>query len=50
VKWVELPFPQVEPALVQKHSDAFVAAEPLVTRPVDGLAEGGVSPRALYKK
>lgn len=33
VKWVELPFPQMEAAVVNKQVDAFVAVEPFVTVP-----------------
>jgi len=55
VKWVEIPFPQMEPALVQKHIDAFVAVEPFVTVPsqvnkktrVLGHPLGGIAPRLL---
>jgi len=55
VKWVEIPFPQMEPALVQKHIDAFVAVEPFVTVPsqinkktrVLGYPLGGIAPRLL---
>ncbi len=55
VKWVELPFPQMEPALVKKHIDAFVAVEPFVTVPskvnkvtrVLGYPLGGIAPRLL---
>jgi NitT/TauT family transport system substrate-binding protein len=55
VKWVEVPFPQMEPALVQKHIDAFVAVEPFVTVPsainkktkVLGYPLGGIAPRLL---
>ncbi len=55
VKWVELPFPQMEPALVKKHIDAFVAVEPFVTVPskvnkvtrVLGHPLGGIAPRLL---
>jgi len=55
VKWVELPFPQMEPALVNQQIDAFVAVEPFVTVPskvnkkarVLGHPAGGVAPRRL---
>ena len=55
VKWVEVPFPQMEPALVQKQIDAFVAVEPFVTVPskvnkrsrVLGYPLGGIAPRLL---
>jgi NitT/TauT family transport system substrate-binding protein len=54
-KWVEIPFPQMEPALVQKHIDAFVAVEPWVTVPsqvnqkarVLGYPVGGIAPRFM---
>ena len=55
VKWVEVPFPQMEASLVQKHIDAFVAVEPFVTVPsqvnkktrVLGYPLGGIAPRLL---
>lgn len=55
VKWVEVPFPQMEAALVQKHIDAFGAVEPFVTVPskvnkktrVLGHPLGGIAPRLL---
>jgi NitT/TauT family transport system substrate-binding protein len=55
VKWVEIPFPQMEAAVVQKHIDAFVAVEPFVTVPsqvnkktrVLGYPLGGIAPRLL---
>src|SRR3970040_1289259 len=55
VKWVEVPFPQMEPALVSKHIDAFIAVEPVVTVPakvnkktkVLGYPLGGIAPRLL---
>lgn len=55
VKWIEVPFPQMEPALVQKNIDAFVAVEPFVTVPskvnnktrVLGYPLGGIAPRLL---
>jgi NitT/TauT family transport system substrate-binding protein len=55
VKWVEVPFPQMEAAVVQKHIDGFVAVEPWVTVPsqvnkktkVLGYPLGGIAPRLL---
>ncbi len=55
VKWVEIPFPQMEAAIVQKNIDAFVAVEPFVTVPsqvnkktkVLGYPLGGIAPRLL---
>jgi len=55
VKWVEIPFPQMEAALVQKHIDAFVAVEPFVTVPsqvnkktrVLARPAGGIAPRFM---
>jgi NitT/TauT family transport system substrate-binding protein len=55
VKWVEIPFPQMEAAVAQKHIDAFVAVEPFVTVPsqvnkktrVLGYPLGGIAPRLL---
>ena len=55
VKWVEIPFPQMTPALVNKQIDAFVAVEPFVTVPttvqkqarVLGHMLGGIAPRLL---
>ena len=55
VKWIELPFPQMEPALVNKQIDAFLAVEPFVTVPskinkktkVLGYPLGGIAPRLL---
>jgi NitT/TauT family transport system substrate-binding protein len=55
VKWIELPFPQMEPALVNKQIDGFVAVEPFVTVPskvnkktkVLGYPLGGIAPRLL---
>jgi NitT/TauT family transport system substrate-binding protein len=55
VKWVEIPFPNMEAAVVQKHIDAFVAVEPFVTVPsqvnkktrVLGYPLGGIAPRLL---
>jgi NitT/TauT family transport system substrate-binding protein len=54
-KWVEIPFPQMEPALVNQQIDAFVAVEPFVTVPskvnkkarVLGRPASGVAPRLL---
>lgn len=55
VKWVEIPFPQMEPALVTNHIDAFLAVEPFVTVPskihkktkILGYPLGGIAPRLL---
>jgi NitT/TauT family transport system substrate-binding protein len=55
VKWVEIPFPQMEAAVVQKHIDAFVAVEPFVTVPAQvnkktrvlGYPLGGIATRLL---
>jgi NitT/TauT family transport system substrate-binding protein len=55
VKWVEVPFPQMEAALVSKNIDAFGAVEPFVTVPskvnkktkVLGYQLGGIAPRLL---
>lgn len=55
VKWVEVPFPNMEAALVQKNIDAFVAVEPFVTvssqvskkSRVLGRPAGGIAPRFL---
>ena len=55
VKWVEVPFPQMEAAIVQKNIDAFGAVEPFVTVPskvnkkskVLGYQLGGIAPRLL---
>jgi NitT/TauT family transport system substrate-binding protein len=55
VKWVEIPFPQMALALVNKQIDAFVAVEPFVTVPtkvqkqarVLGYMLGGIAPRLL---
>jgi NitT/TauT family transport system substrate-binding protein len=55
VKWVEIPFPQMEPALISKNIDAFLAVEPFVTVPskvhkktkVLGYPLGGIAPRLL---
>jgi NitT/TauT family transport system substrate-binding protein len=55
VKWVEIPFPQMAPALVNKQIEAFVAVEPFVTVPtkvqnqarVLGHMLGGIAPRLL---
>lgn len=55
VKWVELPFPQMEAAVVNKQIDAFLAVEPFVTVPskinkktrVLGHPLGEIAPRLL---
>ena len=55
VKWVELPFPQMEAAVVNKQIDAFLAVEPFVTVPskvnkktrVLGYPLGEIAPRLL---
>jgi NitT/TauT family transport system substrate-binding protein len=55
VKWVELPFPQMEAAVVNKQIDAFIAVEPFVTVPskvnrktrVLGYPLGEIAPRLL---
>ena len=55
VRWVEMPFDQMEPAVVNKTIDGFVAVEPNVTVPskvnkktrVLGYPLGGVAPRLL---
>jgi NitT/TauT family transport system substrate-binding protein len=55
VKWVEMPFDQMEPAVVNKTLDGFVAVEPHVTVPskvnkktrVLGFPLGGIAPRLL---
>ncbi|MBI4012969.1 MAG: ABC transporter substrate-binding protein [Candidatus Rokubacteria bacterium] len=55
VKWVELPFPQMEAAVVNKQIDGFVAVEPFVTVPskvskktrVLGYPLGEIAPRLL---
>lgn len=55
VKWVEVPFPNMEAAVVQKHIDAFTAVEPWVTVPsavnkktrVLGRPAGGIAPRFM---
>lgn len=55
VKWTELPFPQMEPALANKQIDGFVAVEPFVTVPskvnkrtrVLGYPLGRIAPRLL---
>ncbi len=55
VKWVEIPFPQMAPALVNRQIEAFVAVEPFVTVPtkvqkqarVLGHMLGGIAPRLL---
>jgi NitT/TauT family transport system substrate-binding protein len=54
VKWVEIPFPQMAPALVNKQVDAYGAVEPFITVPVGnkqarllGRQLGAISPRLL---
>jgi len=55
VKFVEIPFPQMEAAVVNKQIDAFVAVEPFVTVPskvskktrVLGYPLGEIAPRLL---
>jgi len=55
VKWVEVPFPNMEAAVVQKHIDGFVAVEPWVTVPsqvnkktrVLARPAGGIAPRFM---
>ena len=57
VKWVEIPFPQMTPALVNKQIDAFVALEPVLSAApllvslkqarVLGHMLGGIAPRLL---
>jgi NitT/TauT family transport system substrate-binding protein len=54
VKWVEIPFPQMAPALVNKQVDAYGAVEPFITVPVTnkqarllGRQLGAISPRLL---
>ena len=54
VKWVEIPFPQMAPALVNKQVDAYGAVEPFVTVPVLnkqarllGRQLGAMSPRLI---
>ena len=54
VKWVEIPFPQMAPALVNGQVDAYGAVEPFVTVPVaNGQARllgrqlGAIAPRLL---
>lgn len=55
IKWIELPFPQMEAAVVNKQIDAFLAVEPFVTVPskvnkrtkVLGYPLGGIAPRLL---
>ncbi|HEY1268441.1 MAG TPA: ABC transporter substrate-binding protein [Candidatus Binatia bacterium] len=55
LKWVEVPFPNMEAAVVQKHIDAFVAVEPFVTVPsqvhkktrVLARPAGGIAPRFM---
>jgi NitT/TauT family transport system substrate-binding protein len=54
VKWVEVPFPQMPPALVNKQIDAYGAVEPFVTVPLGnkqvrllGRQLGAIAPRLL---
>jgi NitT/TauT family transport system substrate-binding protein len=55
VKWVEIPFQNMEAVLVQKHIDAFVGVEPWVTLPsqvnkrarVLGYPVGGIASRFM---
>lgn len=54
VKWVEIPFPQMAPALVNRQVDAYGAVEPFVTVPVGnrqarllGRQLGAIAPRLL---
>jgi len=54
VKWVEIPFPQMAPALVNKQIDAYGSPEPFVTVPVEskqarllGRQLGAIAPRLL---
>jgi NitT/TauT family transport system substrate-binding protein len=54
VKWVELPFPQMAAALVNKKIDAYGSPEPYVTVPVQskqarilGRQLGAIAPRLL---
>lgn len=54
VKWVEIPFPQMAPALVNKQIDAYGGVEPFVTVPVGrkqvrliGRQLGAIAPRLL---
>lgn len=54
VKWVEIPFPQMAPALVNKQVDAYGAVEPFVTVPIAkkqarllGRQLGAIAPRLL---
>ena len=54
VKWVEIPFPQMPPALMNKQIDAYGAVEPFVTVPVQkkqarllGRQLGAIAPRLL---
>ena len=54
VKWVEVPFPQMAPALVNKQVDAYGGVEPFVTVPagnkqarVLGRQLGEIAPRLL---
>jgi len=55
LRWVEVPFPNMEAAVVQVHIDAFVAVEPFVTVPsqvnkktrVLARPAGGIAPRFM---
>jgi len=54
VKWVEIPFPQMAQALVNKQVDAYGSPEPYVTVPVEskqarllGRQLGAIAPRLL---
>ncbi|MBI3044355.1 MAG: ABC transporter substrate-binding protein [Betaproteobacteria bacterium] len=54
VKWIEIPFPQMPPALANKQIDAYGAVEPFVTVPVQkkqarllGRQLGAIAPRLL---
>ena len=54
VKWVEIPFPQMAAALVNKQVDAYGSPEPFVTVPVEskqarllGRQLGAIAPRLL---
>ncbi len=54
VKWVEIPFPQMAPALVNRQVDAYGGVEPFITVPVGnkqarllGRQLGAISPRLL---
>lgn len=54
VKWVEIPFPQMAQALVNKQVDAYGSPEPFITVPVEsrqarllGRQLGAIAPRLL---